>query len=93
MENLKSKMVEEKHKRTIIKVLYSIVFFVIFSGLFTIGFCLSEHIRLESLNWYVTGLVIGSIILSSGIAGCIQVSIFKLDLYKNHFIFNWKVDR
>jgi hypothetical protein len=93
MENQKSVMVDIKHKKKIIKILYSITSFIIFSGLYTIAICLSEHMRLEALNWYIPGLVIGASIISCGIASCIQISIFKMDLYKNHYVFNWKSER
>jgi hypothetical protein len=89
MQKQKAKQVEEKHKRLIINGLYTGVLIILFLGLFFCAYITINQISLRVLSTRVPGFVFGLLVVYLGIRFYFQVTDFKTELMKNHYIFSW----
>ncbi len=84
-----SKLVEEQHKRLIVYALYAGVLVILFLGLFFCAFSVMNNIHLQVLSASVPGIVFGLLVVYFGIRFYFQVTDFRTELMKNHYVFSW----
>lgn len=90
METHNFKLVEEKHKKLIMNVLYFGFFCILFSGALVGWYSFKNHSYLKILNFSFSGIILEIIIISIGVRYLNFMTILKKDLIKNHYVFNSK---